>query len=127
MAEGWVTVAVRKSLKQKLENLYESDVFRPRNQKFTAWLDGRLSKIAWIEEIELYRHFVKLMNLGADYIDLFDTKKNENVKVWINSEKQRLECEVDPTNPLCLHIGYCWQLEKVAKVLSNRGMRPPRA
>src|SRR5581483_8254540 len=127
MAAGWVTIAIRKEVKNRLEKMYQTDLARPRNQKFTAWLDERLSKIiSWQEAIAAYSPFVKFEGAHDNQIILFDNLKDERVNVWINSQDMRLECEADPENPLCAHVGYCFAIDDILKILTNKGFKEPK-
>jgi hypothetical protein len=128
MAEGWVTVQLRRAVKERLEKIYTDDPDRPETQKFTNYLDNLLSEyVDYREQLKQYGAFIEFFRLQDNHILLQDSKDDTTiVTVQIRtSPKKELYCEEHKRND-CYHVGFCYNVKKVYERLIAEGFKPPR-
>jgi len=127
MAEGWVTVQMRREVKEELETIYESDKSRPANQTFTAYLDNMLSEyVDYRKKLQQYGAFIDYFNMEEDKIILKDYKHDSTyVTVQIKAAKKELYCQEHERTD-CYHVGYCYNVKAVYDRLIDEGFKPPR-
>jgi hypothetical protein len=126
MVEGWTPISVTVQLSERLRSIYDVDKNRPENQKFGAWVNNLLFKyVEFNQDLRKYGPFLEFKSTSENMIHLFDHKLNKSVDVYINGKKKELQCENHNRND-CLHIGYCFAIPEVYKVLIESGFKEPR-
>ena len=124
--KGWSTVQIREDVKNNLLNLYNNDKKRPSNQKFTAYLDLILKNtIAFNKQITEYGPFLEFTSAIDNHIAVKDNTMNRLVTIYINSKKKELQCDFCEKID-CLHIGFCFAVPEIYKVLIENGFRPKK-
>ena len=126
MAKGWTVISVRQQLQKDLERVWEADRKRPGNQAFTSWMDELLQKyVEFNEDLRLYGPFLEFKDADQNMITLYDHQKNRSITVFIDGSKKRLHCDADKVND-CLHVGFCFAIPEVYRVLIRNGFKEPR-
>lgn len=126
MAKGWVTLAIREEVRDKLQKIYQTDLARPANQKFTAYIDELLKKLVDREDrLRTFGVFLRFQEARDNYITVFDNFKKKSVTVRINSKNNTLHCEEDNTTA-CMHVGFCYAVDEVIHTLISKGIKPPK-
>ncbi|AFU57260.1 hypothetical protein Ngar_c03420 [Candidatus Nitrososphaera gargensis Ga9.2] len=126
MAKGWTVLTVRDQVKSRLEEIYEKDTKRPKNQKFTAYLDNLLTQyIDYHEKLQQYGPFIEYKDKRDNYVELYDHRKRQYVNVYINDQEKQLFCEFDNSADCC-HVGFCFAIKEVYEILIDHGFRPPK-
>jgi hypothetical protein len=124
--KGWLTVQVREEVKNNLLELYNKDKKRPSNQKFTAYLDLMLKNtIEFTKQITEYGAFLEFISAIDNHIAVKDNTINRLITIYINSKRKELQCDFCEKND-CLHIGFCFAVPEIYKVLIENGFRPKR-
>ncbi|MGI9011088.1 MAG: hypothetical protein ACR2F1_07870 [Nitrososphaeraceae archaeon] len=124
MVKGWIPVSVREGLIKKLEQIYQNDNKRPKNQKFTSWFDNMLTNYtSYYDKLEGNARFMEFVGAFDNNITIYDYKENSTVTLFINSENNELQCEKHKTND-CLHVGFCYAIPQVYVVLIEKGFKP---
>ena len=124
--KGWLTVQVREEVKNDLLELYNKDKKRPSNQKFTAYLDLILKNtIEFTKQITEYGPFLEFTSAIDNHIVIKDNTMNKLVTIYINSKKKELQCDFCEKTD-CLHIGFCFSVPEIYKILIDNGFRPKR-
>lgn len=125
MAEGWVTVQVRREVKERLEKIYSEDPNRPETQKFNNYFDNFLREyVEFYEKQKEYGSFLEFFRLQDDHILLHDSKNDKNI-VTVEIRKKELYCEEHKRTD-CYHVGFCYSVKKVYDKLIAEGFKPPR-
>lgn len=122
---NWRTLPVRKEVKTKLKHIWATDKKRPKTQKFSGYVDNLLSSLVEFQEgLREYGPFLEFR--GADNtISLYDHLKHRSVDVHIDGENRKLYCEVDKKSD-CVHVGFCFAVPEVYKVLIEEGFKEPK-
>lgn len=118
---------MRTATVEKLEKLYEKDAKRPKNQKFSNWVDELLSNYAdYHNKLEEYGPFIDYVGPGDSYINLYDHNLGRSVTITIDSrgKERKLHCDVDDDND-CVHVGFCFGHKEIYPLLIDKGIRPP--
>lgn len=124
--KGWSTIQIREDVKNNLLELYNNDKKRPSNQKFTAYLDLILKNtIAFNKQITEYGPFLEFNSAIDNHITVKDNTMNRLVTIYINSKKKELQCDFCEKTD-CLHIGFCFAVPEIYKVLIENGFRPTK-
>jgi hypothetical protein len=127
MAKGWRTVNIRETRLKDLHNLFEDDRRRPKTQEFSGWLDNLLLVYAEFQkELKQYGPFIEYKDANENIIYLYDHRIKSSVDVYINGKKKKLECESDNTD-CCAHVGFCFAIPEVYKVLIEAGFKEPKS
>jgi hypothetical protein len=123
---NWRTLPVRKEIKTKLKQIWAADKKRPKTQKFSGYVDNLLSvMVEFQEELSRYGPFLEFR--GADKtISLYDHLKNKSIEIYIDTKEKKLHCEADNKSANCLHVGFCFAIPEVYKVLIERGFKEPK-
>ncbi|HEX7033057.1 MAG TPA: hypothetical protein VF172_08660 [Nitrososphaera sp.] len=126
MVKGWTVITVRDGIKEKLVSMYENDPKRPKNQKFSAYLENLLTDyVEYHEKLRQYGPFVEYKDKRDNYIELYDYRKHQYVNVYVNDKEKQLRCDMDNSND-CYHVGFCYATREVYEILIDHGFRPPR-
>jgi len=126
MAKGWRTVNIRETRLHDLNNIYENDRKRPKNQEFSGWLDNLLFVYAEFQkELKQYGPFIEYKDANENIIYLYDHRIKQSVDVYINGKKKELQCQADERTD-CLHVGFCYAIAEVYKVLIEHGFKEPK-
>ena len=121
---GWLTVQIREDVKNNLFDIYNKDKKRPSNQKFTAYVDLILKNtIEFNKQVTKYGPFLEFISAIEDHIVVKDNTMNRLVTIFINSKNKELQCDFCEKTD-CLHIGYCYAVPEIYKVLIENGFRP---
>jgi len=105
--------------------MYERDRRRPGNQRFGQWFDNYLLELtAYEQELERYGPFISVESIMDNHVLLTDYRINKHVFVNVNSREKRLECEQDGSSD-CVHVGFCFAIPSVYRVLVKNGFRKP--
>lgn len=125
MVKGWVPISVREGVKQRLEQIYNSDKDRPKNQKFTAYVDNLLSDIVDNDQrLREYGSFMELINCDVNYVMLKDYFSGKYIIVEMAVKSGvLLYCQEDNSGS-CIHVGFCLALPQVCKALIDKGYPP---
>ena len=68
-------------------------------------------------------NFAEINSAIDNHISIKDNTMDRLVTVYINTDKKELQCDFcNKTN--CLHIGFCFFIQEVYKVLIELGFRP---
>lgn len=122
MVKGWSPISIKDSVKQKLEERYKNDKKRPKNQKFTPYVENLLIDLIEYEQaLTEYGHILALENVTDNHIILMDNFIGKHVFVYF--QEKHLFCEHHEELG-CYHIGFCYALPVVYKALIAKGMRP---
>jgi hypothetical protein len=126
MVKGWSPISVTVELYDRLNDIYESDNKRPENQKFSPWINTILQKFAdHSQALKQYGPFLEFKDTSENMIHIFDHKLNKSIDVYINGKKKELQCETDKKTD-CLHVGFCFAIPEVYKVLIAGGFKEPK-
>ncbi len=126
MGKNWDTVQVRTEIKTKLVQIYEEDKRKPQNQKFNAYFDNLLSRLVeHDEQLKHYGPFIEYKDANENMIYLYDHRIKKSVDVYINGKKKELQCHSDNTH-CCVHVGFCFAIPEVYKVLIEHGFKQPK-
>ena len=124
--KGWRTVTVREERLSELDVLYKRDRKRPKNQEFGGWFDNLLLQyVEFQKELEEYGPFLEYIGTTENTVHLYDHRIRKSVDVYINGKKKQLECESDETD-CCAHVGFCFAIPEVYKVLIEHGFKQPK-
>jgi hypothetical protein len=124
LVKGWIPISVKEGIVQKLEERYHKDRKRPKNQKFTPYVENLLLEIIEYEEaLNEYGYIFSLENVTDDHIILMDNFIGKHVFVYFHDS--HLYCE-EHEDVQCDHVGFCYALPDVYKTLIARGLRPKR-
>lgn len=122
MVKGWSPISVREGVKQELEEIYQSDKRRPKNQKFTAYIENMLlQKIDFEKSLEEHGHIFKFETVDDNHIILMDNFIGKHV--FVNFHEKILYCEEHNTID-CAHVGFCYGIPEVYKALIDKGLKP---
>jgi hypothetical protein len=122
---GWETVQLRKNVKEALQEIYINDTKRAENQKFSAWFDNMLSEyIEYNKELATYGPFLEYWNAHGNMINLFDHRTQEPVSVFLDGPDKLMKCSKCKTKD-CVHVGFCFAIPEVYKVLIKHGFKEP--
>jgi hypothetical protein len=124
--QGWKTFSIRNERLQQLTLIYKEDKNRPSNQEFGGWFDNLLLRyVEHNEALRRYCPFLEFKSTSENMIHLFDHKLNKTIDIYINGKKKELQCENDDRID-CLHIGFCFAIPEVYKVLIENGFKQPK-
>jgi|SRR5580765_306145 hypothetical protein len=125
--KGWRTVTVREQRLEGLDHLYQEDKRRPKNQEFGGWFDNLLLEyVEFHEQLKEYGPFLEYNGTSVNTVHLYDHRIHKSVDVHINGKKRKLECMADETD-CCTHVGFCFAIPEVYKVLIDAGFKEPKS
>lgn len=123
---GWRTISLRLERLDQLNQIYYDDRKRPANQEFGGWFDNLLLKyVEFNNDLKRYGPFLEFKDADRNMINLYDHQKNKPVTVFIDGAKKKLHCDIDKDNN-CIHVGFCFAIPEVFKVLIDNGFKEPR-
>lgn len=125
LSNGWTNITIRAELKQKLEQLFESEKSRYRKgSTFTAYVNGLLWEfIENDEHLRRYGPFLKWIGPHDNLLLLYDNALERTVEVEVREKE--LYCREDKEND-CVHVGFCFAIPEVYRIISERGFKPPK-
>ncbi|GEM_PF-4093362 len=121
--KGWKSITVRETVVKKLKTMYDQDIQRPQNQKFGAWVDETITGLIDYEDFIRKHAMLRFKGAFGNEIHIYDSFKQSNVIVTIDGAAKTLRCEFDPSNPSCIHIGFCYGLKDTARILKHYGVK----
>ena|ERR1044071_7350969 len=123
--KGWKTFSIRHERLEQLTQLYETDKKRPSNQEFGGWIDELLKQFYEYQvELKEYGPFIEFWNAEGNMINIFDHKLQEPVSIFLDGPDKCLKCSKCKRQD-CLHIGFCFAVPEVYKVLIKHGFKEP--
>lgn len=123
--KGWKTFSIRNERLEKLTQIYEEDKKRPSNQEFGGWFDEFLAQYCeYVDSLKTYGPFLEFWNAEGNTINLYDHKLKEPVPVYLDGPDKCLKCSKCKTQN-CIHIGFCFAIPEVYKVLIKHGFKEP--
>lgn len=123
--KGWKTFSIRNERLEQMIQIYEEDKRRPSNQEFGGWFDEFLNQYCeYIEALKTYGPFLEFWNAEGNIITLYDHKLKEPIPVYLDGPDKVLKCSKCKRTD-CLHIGYCFAIPEVYKVLIQNGFKEP--
>ena len=127
MVKGWTPISVTNDLATDLESIWKEDNKKPRNQKFSPWLNNILLEyVEYHEQLKEYGPFLEYNGTSENTVHLYDHRVHKSIDVHINGKKKKLECMADETD-CCVHIGFCFAIPEVYKVLIDAGFKEPKS
>jgi hypothetical protein len=124
--KGWRTVTVREERLSGLDALYQQDKKRPKNQEFGGWFDNLLLQyVEFHEQLKEYGPFLEFKDTSENMIHLYDHRTHRSIDIHIHGKKRELQCQDDHTTD-CVHIGFCFAIPEVYKVLIEAGFKEPK-
>lgn len=127
MVKGWTPISVTDDLATDLESMWKEDRKRPKNQKFSPWVNNLLLKyVEFNKELKEYGPFLEFIEANDNEIFIADHRpKKLNTTVYIKDDKKELQCIVDKSID-CIHVGFCFAIPEVYKVLIEHGFKEPK-
>lgn len=126
-AKGWVSLTISEALYNKLKERYK--LANKPLIPFTPWVSQYI--LEKLEEDEyLYRYAPGLQFIGVEdnIVDIRDFFIDRIVEVEIHDRgigKRFLYCRYCERDD-CLHVGFCFAIREVNKILVERGFKQPR-
>ncbi|MEM1971215.1 MAG: hypothetical protein QXM92_01980 [Candidatus Anstonellales archaeon] len=128
--KGWRTVAIREELLKKALESYEE--FK-KDRPYTAFTDY-INNLLWsvLEEdryLSRYAPGLQFIGLDQNVVYVKDHFIDRIVEVEIHDEgisKRFLYCRYCERDD-CLHVGFCFAIREVNKILVERGFKQPKA
>jgi predicted CopG family antitoxin len=124
---GYTTITVRQEVYDKILKAYKERV--KSSISFSAWLSDYI--LEHLEEDELLSHYAPGLELiGVEYDTAFikDWFIDRIVEVVISDQgigKRFLYCRYCERDD-CLHVGFCFAVREINKVLVERGFKRPK-
>jgi hypothetical protein len=126
-ARNWVTITISKELYNKLRERYEAE--KRRFVAFTPWVSDYI--LERLEEDELLRRYGRFLSFIGTYgneVHIADYFENRIVEVEFHDQgigKKIMYCRYCERDD-CLHVGFCFAIREVNKILIERGFKPPK-
>ena len=129
--QGWKTISIREEVLRKAEEKYRED----KESKsvpfiaFTDWFNNLIWSVLESEEY-LYRYSPGLSYIGAEGNTVYikDHFEDRIVEVEIHDQgigKRFLYCRHCERDD-CLHVGFCFAIREVNKILVEKGFKKPK-
>ena len=128
MPEGkWRTITVREEIYKTLQNVYERKVKTKRFDKtFTSWVnDLLLENLEDYEILQRYSPALEFLTTTTNTVVIKDYLKDVIAEVELRADDKSLYCKHCATDN-CIHIGFCFAIKEVNRVLAKYGFRKPR-
>ena len=123
--KGWRTFSIRNERLEQLTDIYQHDTKRPSNQEFGGWFDELLLQLYDnVKTLREYGPFLEFWNAEDNMINIFDHKLQEPVSIFLDGPNKCLKCSKCKRQE-CLHIGFCFAIPEVYKVLIKHGFKTP--
>ena len=129
-AKGFKILTIKENLYNKLMSMYEEAVNTKKTQApFTTWVSDYI--LEKTEEDELLRRHAPFLNFIGAYgneVHIADYFEDKIVTVEFHDQgigKKIMHCRHCERDD-CLHIGFCFAIKEVNKVLIERGFKPPK-
>ena len=125
--KGWTTLTISVELYNRLKEKYKEE--NKPFIAFTPWVSQYL--LEKLEEDELLRRhapFLSYMGAYGNEVHIADYFENRIVEVEIHDYgigKKIMYCRYCERDD-CLHVGFCFGIREVNKVLVERGFRMPK-
>ncbi len=128
--KGWRTLIVREETFNRLRASYEKHKewhrYKEKNITFTAWLDGYiLTSLEDYELLQRYAPALEYIGTTANTIIIKDYLKDVIAEVELSADDKSLYCRYCETDN-CIHIGFCFAIKDVNRILIKHGFRKPR-
>ena len=126
-ARNWITITISKELYNKLKERYETE--KKRFIAFTPWVsDYMLEKLEEDELLRRYSPFLSYIGAYGNEVHIADYFENRIVEVEIHDYgigKKIMYCRYCERDD-CLHVGFCFGIREVNKMLIERGFKQPK-
>jgi hypothetical protein len=126
-ARNWVTITISKELYNKLRERYEAE--KKRFVAFTPWVsDYILERLEEDELLRRYGRFLSFIGTHSNEVHIADYFENRIVEVEFHDQgigKKIMYCRHCERDD-CLHVGFCFAIREVNKILIERGFKPPK-
>jgi hypothetical protein len=125
--KGWTTLTITTELYNKLKERYKQE--NKPLIAFTPWVSQYL--LEKLEEDELLRRRAPFLNFIGAYgneVHIADYFEDKIVTVEFHDQgigKKIMYCRHCERDD-CLHVGFCFAIKEVNKVLIERGFKPPK-
>jgi hypothetical protein len=124
--DRWDNLRVRKSTKEKLQQLYETRKHELLDRNITS-LSGMVEDVLMdvIEANEIWRSYtpyLELDEIADDSIVIKDNKARRLIRLVLKNGD--LYCEHDRKFD-CAHIGFAWSKPQVYKIMKAHGSKMP--
>jgi len=126
-ARNWVTITISKELYNKLRERYEAE--KKRFVAFTPWVsDYILERLEEDELLRRYGRFLSFIGTHGNEVHIADYFENRIVEVEFHDQgigKKIMYCRHCERDD-CLHVGFCFAIKEVNKILIERGFKQPK-
>jgi hypothetical protein len=120
---GFKTITIKENLHDNLESLWKEDKKKPADQSFSSYVSNMLaSTIEYYTDMRRYGPFLELKYSDESMISLYDYRINEPVTVHLDTKRKVLRCDKDKRTD-CLHVGFCFAIPEVFRVLVQHGFK----
>lgn len=120
--EDWKSVNLKRGLSDEIERVLQGEQIKSMGitnlaQFVDAAVKDKLEQLERkrFDHINMYEDHVKILDNKLDRVGRIVAVYFKDTKAW---------CDYCDEN-LCVHIQYAWELEKVRKILEERGLTPP--
>jgi len=129
-AKGFKTLTIKENLYNKLMSMYEEAVSTKKTQApFTTWVsDYILEKTEEDELLRRHAPFLSFIGTYENVVHIADYLENRIVEVAFYDQgigKKIMHCRYCERDD-CLHVGFCFAIREVNKILIERGFKPPK-
>ena len=124
LGKKWVNITISKTLRDKLYERYLK-ANKPMIA-FTPWLSQYiLEKVEEDELLSRYAPALQFIGVYNNIIDIADHFIDRIVEVQVVPEGKFLYCRHCERDD-CLHVGFCFAIREVNKILVEKGFKKPR-
>ena len=123
-AKGWKSLTITEELYNRLYQRWKEE--NKPLIPFTPWASQYI--LENLEEDELLRRYapsLQFIGTHGDTIDIADHFINRIVEVQVVPEGKFLYCRHCGRDD-CLHVGFCFAIREVNKILVEKGFKQPR-
>ncbi|MEM2566357.1 MAG: hypothetical protein QXY85_06025 [Candidatus Nitrosocaldus sp.] len=125
MPKGWKGIIVREIVYNKAKTVYTEYKKEKPFVTFTEWINDVLWEVLEEQELSYKAPALQFIGLDQNVIYVKDHFIDRIVEVQVVPEGKFLYCRYCERDD-CLHVGFCFAIREVNKVLVERGFKQPK-
>ncbi len=128
LSRKYTTIAIKHEIKERLVKKHRDGQLagKLKGVSLTAYINSLLLDILEQDDyLNRYGPFLSWIGPHENLLLLYDNRLQRTVEVEVHYDKKVLHCREHNSNE-CLHVGFCFAIRDVYKVLVERGFRQPK-
>lgn len=128
VTQTYTTMGIKRSTWERLGKLLEEEQKMGRYVGFapTTWVNILLEEMATHREnLKKYGPFLNFVGPQDNLLLVYDYIAQTTIEVEVHDDKKSLYCRTHKSKD-CLHVGFCFAIPEVYRMLIERGFKQPR-